>query len=143
MSTSSSTALRGTIYTLGSSQPKAAATLECLMRQPRTLLLDVRYQPVCRFNPHWNRASLAARYEEHYQWERRLGNMRYWSRDWAIQLPAGSQDAVREAASFICAGTSLVLLCCCGDACTCHRSYVAKLVQDALPVPTAAGEVWV
>jgi uncharacterized protein (DUF488 family) len=141
MSTSS-TVERGTIYTLGYSQAKAAATLERLMRHPRTLLLDVRYQPVCSFNPQWNRASLAARYGEQYQWERRLGNMHYWSRDRGIQLPANYQEAVGEAAGLICAGASLVLLCACRDERACHRSLIAKLIQDALPVPTAAGEVW-
>jgi uncharacterized protein (DUF488 family) len=133
---------RGTIYSLGYSQAKAAATLERLMRQPRVLLVDVRYQPVSRWDPQWNRVALAARYGEQYRWEQRLGNRNYWSRDRAIQLPADSQDAVRTAANLVCAGTSLVLLCCCGDARTCHRSYVAKLIQDALPVPTAAREVW-
>ena len=133
---------RGTLYTLGYCQRKASATLERLMRQPRTLLLDVRSQPVCRFNPAWNRAELAARYGEQYQWERRLGNVNYWSRSRAIQLPENSQEAIREAASLLLAGTSLVLLCACSDERACHRSYVAKLIQDALPAPTAAREVW-
>jgi uncharacterized protein (DUF488 family) len=133
---------RGTIYTLGYSQPKAAATLERLMRQPRMLLIDVRYQPVSRWNAQWNRAELTARYGEQYRWERRLGNRNYWSRDRPIQLPVGSRDAVRAAATLVCAGTSLVLLCCCGDERACHRSLVAKLIQDALPVPTVAREVW-
>jgi uncharacterized protein (DUF488 family) len=140
MSTSSTT-LRGTIYTLGHSQAKAEATLEQLMRHPRALLVDVRYQPVSRWNPQWNRASLAGRYGHRYVWDRRLGNIHYQSRDRGIQLAAGHQDAVREAAGLLCAGTSLVLLCACGDERTCHRSLVAKLIQDSLPVPTAAREV--
>lgn len=142
MNTNTSVIERGTIYTLGYSQWKAAATLERLMRQPRTFLLDVRFQPVSRWNPEWNRAELAARYGEQYRWERRLGNVNYWSRDRGIQLPAGSQDAVCEAASLICAGTSLVLLCACADERACHRSFVAKLIADVLPVPAEAGEVW-
>lgn len=142
MNLNSSTVKRGTLYTLGYSQRKAAATLERLMRQPRTLLLDVRYQPTCRFNPAWNRAELAARYGEQYRWERRLGNVNYWSRARAIQLPGNFQEAVCEAASLICSGTALVLLCACSDERACHRSYVAKLIQDALPAPTAAREVW-
>ena len=142
MSTNSHAIERGTIYTLGYSQAKAAATLERLMRQPRTLLLDVRYQPISRWNAQWNRSELTARYGEQYQWERRLGNMHYWSRDRGIQLPGNSQDAVREAAGMLLAGTSLVLLCACSDERACHRTYVAKLIQDALPVPTQAGEVW-
>jgi uncharacterized protein (DUF488 family) len=141
MSTNSSLIERGTIYTLGYSQRKAAATLDRLLRQPRTLLLDVRYQPVSRWNPEWNQTELVARYGEQYRWERRLGNVNYWSRDRGIQLPANSQEAVHEAAALLLAGTSLVLLCCCGDERACHRSYVAKLIQDALPAPRAAREV--
>jgi uncharacterized protein DUF488 len=136
------TALRGTIYTLGYRQRKAAATLERLLRQPQTLLLDVRSQPVCRWNPEWNRADLAARYGEQYRWERRLGNSNYWSRAWAIRLPVGWQEAVYEAADLLCVGTSLVLLCACGDERACHRSLIARLIQDALPVPTATREVF-
>ena len=142
MNTNSSTMERGTIYTLGYSQRKAAATLERLLRHRQTLLLDVRYQPVCSFNPEWNQTELAARYGEQYRWERRLGNMHYWSRDRGIRLPGNSQEAVWEAAGLLLAGTSLVLLCACGDERACHRSYVAKLIQDALPVPATAREVW-
>lgn len=133
---------RGTIYTLGYSQRKAAATVERLLRQPQTLLLDVRYQPISRWNPEWNRAELAARYGEQYRWERRLGNINYWSRERGILLPANAQEGVQEAAGLLLAGTSLVLLCCCGDERACHRSYVAKLIQNALPVPMMAWEVW-
>ncbi len=140
MNTNSRSA-RGTIYTLGYSHPQAAVALERLMRNPTVLLLDVRYQPISHWNPEWNSASLAARYGEQYRWEQRLGNMHYWSRERAIQLPAGSGDAVREAATLICAGTSLVLLCACGDERACHRSYVATLIQNALPAPLSCWEV--
>jgi Domain of unknown function DUF488 len=141
MNTNSRSA-RGTIYTLGYAHPQAAVALERLMRNPTVLLLDVRYQPVSRWNAQWNRASLTARYGEQYCWEQRLGNSNYWSRERGIQLPGNSQEAVREAATLICAGTSLVLLCACGDERACHRSLIAKLIQDALPVPRAAREVW-
>ena len=137
-----STGERGTIYTLGYSQTKAAATLERLMRQPRTRLFDVRYQPVCSWNHQWNRAELAARYGEYYTWERRLGNLRYWTRGRGIRLPGNYGDAVSEAAGLLLAGTSLVLLCACGDERACHRSLIARLIQDALPAPTSAQEVW-
>src|SRR2546425_1219147 len=130
MTTNSSAIERGTIYTLGYSQRKAAATQERLLRQPQTLLLDVRYQPVSRWNPEWNRADLAARYGKQYRWERRLGNVNYWSRERAIQLPGNAHEAVQEAAGLLLAGISLVLLCCCGDERACHRSLIAKLIQD-------------
>src|SRR6266852_3116963 len=97
---------RGTIYTLGYSQPKAAARLEHLMHHPRALLVDVRYQPVSRWNPQWNRASLAGRYGQRYVWERRLGNVNYRSRNLSIELAAAYRDAILEAADLLCGGTS-------------------------------------
>lgn len=141
MRTNSTVTLRGTLYTLGYSQRNAATTLDRLLRQPCILLLDVRYHPISRWNPAWNRAELAARYGEQYRWERRLGNVNYWSQSRPLHLPAGYELEVREAADLLCAGTSLVLLCCCGDERACHRTLDAKLIREALPVPTAAQEV--
>ena len=142
MNTNGITVERGTIYTLGYTQPKAAVTLVRLMRNPRVLLVDVRYQPVSQWAQQWNRASLAGRYRERYVWERRFGNVHYRDLEQAIELAPGYQQAVREAVALVCAGTSLVLLCACRDERACHRSLVAKLIQDALPVPTAAWEIW-
>ncbi len=139
--TTSNSTLRDTIYTLGYRQRQAAATLDRLLRQPCTLLLDVRSQSVCRWNPVWNRADVAARSGEQYRWERRLGNVYYWSQIRPVQLPIGWQEAVHHAAALLCAGTSLVLFCACRDEGTCHRSLIAKLIQDVLPIPLTAGEM--
>ena len=87
-------------------------------------------------------AALAGRYGQRYVWDRRLGNVNYRSRTPSIELAAAYRDAIREAAALLCMGTSLVLLCACSDERTCHRSYVARLIQDALPVPIDAREVW-
>lgn len=133
---------RGTIYTLGYAHPQGGATLERLMRDPRVLLLDVRYQPVSCWHPEWNRAALACRYGERYVWDERLGNVNYRSRSLPIQLAPGCQDAIIEAAVLLCEGTSLVLLCACSDGRTCQRRYVAKLIQDTLLAPAMAREVW-
>jgi uncharacterized protein (DUF488 family) len=126
---------RGTIYTLGYAQRDAAAELDRLMRDPRVCLVDIRYQPRSRWGHRWNRAALAARYGRRYVWERRLGNLHYREHVVGIELAEGYPGAIREAAALLCEGTSLVLLCACKDARTCHRSLVAKLIQDALPVP--------
>lgn len=136
-----STRKRGTIYTLGSSQSGAAALLEQLMRNPHTLLVDVRNPPVSHWNHEWNRSALTARYRERYVWEQRLGNVHYWNHDLPIQLAVGYQEAVHEAAALVCAGTSLVLVCACADERACHRSYVAKLMQDALPLLASSREM--
>jgi uncharacterized protein (DUF488 family) len=131
---------RGTIYTLGYSLPDAAARLDRLMSDPKMCLVDIRYQPRSHRAQQWNRAALTARYGRCYLWERRLGNIHYRRQELGIMLAEGHTDAVREAAALLCEGTSLILLCACKDARTCHRSLIAKLIQDALPVPKQ-GEV--
>lgn len=141
MNTNSRSA-RGTIYTLGYAHPQAAVALERLMRHPTVLLVDVRYQPVSRGSPQWNRAALTARSGERSIWDQRLGNLHYKSRDLLIQLAPGSQDAIIEAAVLLCEGNSLVLVCACGDERACHRMLVARLIQEALGVPGASWEVW-
>jgi uncharacterized protein (DUF488 family) len=132
MSRNSSAPLRGTIYSLGYSQRTSAAILQRLLNQPQVLLLDVRSQPICHWNRQWNRAELSARYGEQYHLERRLGNVNSWSHIRSVQLPTGWQEAVHDAAA---------LLCACRDERACHRSLIAKLIQDALPIAVTAGEV--
>src|SRR5262249_53544544 len=75
---------------------------------------------------------LCTKYGDAYQWDRRLGNLNYQYRDLPIVLAEGYEIAVREAAIQLCEGVSLILLCACANPHTCHRTTVAKLVQDAM-----------
>ncbi len=122
----------GTLYTLGYVHPDTAPRIERLMRQGNILLVDIRLQPRSRWSAAWTRRALTTRYGRRYVWEQRLGNIRYQRREARIQLAGGHMDAVREAAHLLLQGTSLILLCACQDARTCHRSLVAKLIQDAI-----------
>lgn len=124
--------LRGTLYTLGYAHPDATDHLSNLMNQEHIVLLDIRYSPYSRWYPTWTRYALASTYGERYRWEQRLGNLNYRERESGIKLAEGHREAIQEAASLLSQGTSLVLLCACKDARTCHRSLVAKLIQDAL-----------
>lgn len=132
---------RGTLYTLGYSAPGAAMQLERYMSTPRILLVDVRLHPVSRWAHEWNKTALASRYGESYRWDRRLGNLHYKSRTLPIALASGHEDAIAELTALILEGTSLVLLCACSDGHACHRTLVAKLIQDTLPVPACCWEV--
>ena len=132
---------RGTLYTLGYSAPGAATQLERYMRAPRILLVDVRLRPASRWAPQWNRATLSSRYGERYRWEPRLGNLHYKSRALPILLAPDHPSAITDLASLILSGTSLVLLCACSDGRACHRTLVARLIQDALPIPACCWEV--
>ena len=121
----------GTLYTLGYAQPGAAAQLDRLMHHERTLLVDIRLTPWCSWSPLWCSRTLAATYGRRYRWERRLGNLHYKHRERGIQLATGHEEAARQAAHLLRQGVCLILLCGCRDARTCHRSLVAKLIQDA------------
>ena len=132
---------RGTIYTVGYADTEAETQLERLMRMPRTLLVDIRCSPRSRWFPLWNRAALERRYGGRYVWEPRLGNVNYQHKDLGIQLAPGYEDAVCELAVLLVEGTSLVLLCACKNPRACHRSLVARLIQDLLPAPQQSGEV--
>jgi uncharacterized protein YeaO (DUF488 family) len=60
---------------------------------------------------------------------------RHWAyqhQERGIALAEGHLDAAHEAAALLSRGSSLILLCACKDARTCHRTLVAKLIQDAL-----------
>jgi uncharacterized protein (DUF488 family) len=132
---------RGTIYTLGYAAPHAAAQLERYMRMQSILLVDVRLRPISRWACQWDKAALASRYGSYYRWEPRLGNLHYWDRERDIRLPAEHPNAITELATLVLAGTSLVLLCACRDTRACHRTIIAKLLQDALPAPASFWEV--
>jgi hypothetical protein len=140
MTTSYTIIERGTIYTIGYAHPEATAQPDCLMRDPLVRLFDIRLQPRSRWCPQWNRAALSARYCCRYTWDSRFGNLYYQHPEHGIQLAEGHPGAIREAAPLLCEGTSLILLCVCKNARECHRSLIAKLIQDTLPVPRQ-GEV--
>ena len=122
----------GTLYTLGYAQTDAASQVERFMCHEHALLVDIRYSPRSRWRPEWNRSTLTATYGRRYVWDRRLGNINYQHREHGIQLAEGYMDAIHVAAALLCQGTSLILLCACKDARTCHLSLVAKLIQDAV-----------
>lgn len=122
----------GTLYTLGYAGHNAAEQLTRWMRDERTMLIDIRYRPRSRWYPQWNRNTLAGQYGTRYCWEQRLGNLHYRDREKGILLAQRHQEAVQMAAELLYQGTSLVLLCACKEFRSCHRSHVAKLIQDAL-----------
>ncbi len=122
----------GTLYTIGYAHPDAATHVGQLMNQEHMLLVDIRYSPRSRWRPAWRREALEATFGACYLWEQRLGNVNYHHPEGGITLAEGHEDAAREVAKLLTRGLSVILLCACKNARTCHRSLVAKLIQDAL-----------
>jgi Protein of unknown function, DUF488 len=122
----------GTLYTLGYAADDATTQLQAWMRKDTTYLIDIRKSPHSYWLPQWEQAALAATYGPRYRWEPRFGNLNYRNPEAGIALAVGHEEAARSAALWLAHGYSLVLLCACKNPRSCHRSLVAKLVQDAL-----------
>lgn len=122
----------GTLYTVGYAAREAQARIDPLMRDERTLLIDIRLFPRCGWSTIWSRQALAKRFGRRYIWEQRLGNRNYRHPQRGFALAEGHTYAIQDAAALLCQGTSLILLCGCRDFGTCHRSLVTKLIQEAV-----------
>ena len=115
----------GTLHSFGyAGGEDAQARLDALMENAATFLLDIRYRPVSRWRPQWNRAALAERYGRRYTWVQALGNVNYAHRTWPIRLAEGHPQAIQAAAQLVASGLSLVLLCACKNERRCHRALV-------------------
>jgi hypothetical protein len=95
----------GTLYREGYASRRGADTIERLMRQARTQLLDIRRSPRSRWHPTWNRRALETTYGNRYRWDGRLGNLNY--RDHKLPIVLADPQG-------------------------CHRTTVAKGIQDAM-----------
>ncbi len=123
---------RGTLYTIGYAHPNAQAQKDRLMRDERTLLIDIRLSARCGWNAIWSRQALATRFGRRYIWEQRLGNRNSQHSERGFALAEGHAHAIQDAAALLCQGTSLILLCACRNFGTCHRSLVTKLIQEGV-----------
>ncbi len=122
----------GTLYTVGYAARDAQARIERLMRDERTLLIDIRLSPRCGWSAMWTRQALAKRFGRRYIWEQRLGNRNYHHPERGFALAEGHAHAIQDAAALLCQGTSLILLYACRNFSKCHRSLVTKLIQEAV-----------
>lgn len=123
----------GTLHSFGyAGGQDAQARLDVLMENAATFLLDIRYQPVSRWRPQWNRAALSERYGSRYGWVPSLGNQNYQHKERGIQLAIGHGQAVRDAAQLVASGLSLVLLCACKDERRCRRTLVIEKMDACL-----------
>ena len=123
----------GTLYHCGYTAPGAEAEIEQFMRDPHTLLLDIRLRPLSRWRPMWNKKQLQARWGKRYLHCRDLGNVNYNDRSLPIVL-CNPGPPLTLAAWCLGRGYSLVLLCACKEYVTCHRKVVVELLEQRLAV---------
>jgi hypothetical protein len=120
-----------TVSTLGYAALGSAQVLEQRMeKDPKTLLIDIRFLPVSRWRPFWRKCALKARYGNRYIHLRGLGNVNYKHWEKGIQLydPTTPLLLLR---GYMQEGYSLILLCACQDPASCHRSTVYDLLMPS------------
>jgi len=119
----------GTLYTAGYLAPMAERRIALLMRDARTLIVDIRLETRSR-RPEWRGSALKAKWGERYWPLSALGNENYKTAG-PIKL-AMPEIGIPIVVEGLQKGCNIILLCACQDESQCHRTLVAKLVQDAL-----------
>lgn len=117
------------IYPIGYNTPGSEATIDNLMQDKRTLLIDVRYSPNSP-KPQWQQSALRAKYKDGYIHEGRLGNINY--RGGPIQL-ANPDAGIGRLKDLLDHDHNLILLCACENYLTCHRKVIVELLKKEIP----------
>ena len=120
----------GKLVPFGYATPDAQARLEALMQNKKTMLVNIRFNPVSRWNPVWRKKTLQLTWQERYYALPCLGNINYKGGPILIANPdLGIPVLVR----ILQRGCNLILLCACAKYETCHRKVVCELVRQVLP----------
>ncbi len=119
----------GKLIPFGYTIPDAETRLQEIMSIPDTLLLDIRFRPVSRYRPQWNKKQLIARWGKWYAHNRKLGNINYRDRSQLIVL-VEPEPTITEVAYYLEGGYNVVVMCACKEYDTCHRKLVIELIQQ-------------
>lgn len=123
-----------TIYSLGYSVCEDQQRLvEIMNAEPRAIIIDTRMSPVSRIEG-WNESELRAAWHNRYQWlGMTLGNLNYKPEDRSKGIKLVDEEAgIHTLIQGLKYDHSIILLCGCSNACTCHRTYIAKALIRAL-----------
>lgn len=100
------------------------------LEQQGILVLDTRYDPVCRFNPFWNKESLEQTFDN-YVWQgAALGNEHHHTGK-PIKL-ANPEQNLTDMSIILRSGKSLALLCVCRQK-GCHNRLIADMLRERVP----------
>lgn len=109
--------------------------LQELMKDKNVVLVDIRATPRCKWEPAFNRNSLAEDYRGQYLWlGDELGNKNYRpeDREKGIQL-VKPESGIPRLMLGLEKGFTLVLFCACREYESCHRHTVVDLLQARVP----------
>ncbi len=118
------------IYTTGYSQWTPEA-LEQRVAEVKGQLCDIRYQPRSRLGP-WNQKPLQQRFGSRYCHIVELGNLNYKGGPVALVNIEAGLNKLRELLK--ASDASLILMCMCREARSCHRSVVAAYIRNDLDI---------
>ena len=99
------------------------------MSNPYTLLLDIRYRPISRYRPQWNKSRLQAQWGTRYKHCRTLGNINYKDRSQPIVL-LDPEPTITIVAQHLESGNNIIVMCACKSHDECHRKPVIELIQQ-------------
>ncbi len=121
----------GRLIPFGYATPDAQARLEALMQDEKAVLVDIRYNPVSRWRPMWNKKALSERWGGRYSHVKLLGNVNY-NNGGPIQI-ANAERGIPLVVQGLQRGLTIILLCVCKEYSTCHRRVVCDMVKEKLP----------
>lgn len=122
--------MSGKVYPFGYSAPGALSSLDALMSDESTLLIDTRFSPRS-MRPEWRQEALQSKYNKRYHWAGHfLGNRNFKGGDIVLADP---DTGIRGLRTYLREGYNLVLLCACREYETCHRKKIVDLLQQAEP----------
>jgi uncharacterized protein (DUF488 family) len=125
-----SSASKYKVYSIGYSGT-AFDDLIRFVRARNLLLVDVRLKPVSRFQPHWNKGSLAYALGDNYHWLPELGNLNYKGGPVALKNEQVGMDILRN----LLGVRNVAVLCACADYTRCHRTTVTEaLAGEGYPI---------
>ena len=116
-----------TVYTFGYEAYKIT-DLDVEVKRLGAIVVDVRFSPYARNDAKFNRAELQQRYGAKYVWIQELGNKNYRNGK-PIEFMDEALGA-RRLGGITSDGTSVILLCGCQDRTTCHRTELAKRLNE-------------
>lgn len=117
------------LIALGYAMRGSENMLRDLMKDGRTVLADIRDNPVCTWSEIWNPPALRAAYPGRYWPLRELGNANHTNPDAGIRLndPERGLTLLLEALK----RRQVIILCACANFEACHRRAVVELADQA------------
>lgn len=119
------------VFPIGYSSLGAQERVNALLSYPRTLLVDTRLKPYCKWSEDFCKEALELKYGERYRWAGKyLGNENYQGGPIKLADPA---MGIRGLVKYLSEGHDLLLLCQCREFSKCHVSHICTMLLEKLP----------